>query len=181
MACDRSLPDFCHLAPFPPVDVLTSTLDAFQFLLLIINQITALSVMIPHNLIIAKPKCRDRSAQANQAPGLRVIHCFSMQRGRFDEMLFIDCFNSEVDRWNKSPFSGWLSIHDFSGIPIKCHYVNFQEFLSILKSILMQVRRENSKKLHTFPLSTGLQALQDRNIDQKSKGPPGTAENVVSL
>jgi len=52
------------------------------------------------------------------------------------------------DRWNKSPFSGWLSIHDFSGIPIKCRYVNFQEFLSILKSILMQVRRENSEIAH---------------------------------
>jgi len=70
-----------------------------------------------------------------------------------------------ADRWNKSPFSGWLSIHDFSGIPLNSFYVNFQEFFSIIKDILRPVRKEDARHLHTFPFSTGLRPLQDWDVD----------------
>jgi hypothetical protein len=44
-------------------------------------------------------------------------------------------------------------------------YVNFQEFMSILKGILLQVRKEKAKNLRTFTLSTGMRPLQDSTLD----------------
>jgi hypothetical protein len=48
-------------------------------------------------------------------------------------------------------------------------YVNFQEFLSIFKGILMQVSRENVKNLHTSPFSIGLRPLQDRILVEEER------------
>jgi hypothetical protein len=47
-----------------------------------------------------------------------------------------------------------LKISSISELRIKC-----QKFFAILKAILLQVRRINTKMLHTFPYSIGLHLL----------------------
>jgi hypothetical protein len=52
-----------------------------------------------------------------------------------------------------------LSLSSRQSLPIKSPYVNFQEFFSNFKGDFiagLQVRKENTKNLHTFPFSSGL-------------------------
>jgi hypothetical protein len=52
-------------------------------------------------------------------------------------------------------FVRFRPIRKFSGFPIIFYYVNFQEFMSIFKGILLQMRKEKGGKVHTFTISIG--------------------------
>jgi hypothetical protein len=54
----------------------------------------------------------------------------------------------------KALFVRFRPIREFSGFPIISYYVNFQEFMSIFKVILPQMRKENGEKVQTFLFCT---------------------------
>jgi hypothetical protein len=55
----------------------------------------------------------------------------------------------------KALFVRFRPIREFSGFPIISYYVNFQEFMSIFKGILLQMRKEKGEKVQTFTISIG--------------------------
>ena len=52
-------------------------------------------------------------------------------------------------------------MREISEFPIISFYVNFQEFMSVFKGILLQMRKENGEKVQTFTIP----ALQDLALD----------------
>ena len=64
----------------------------------------------------------------------------------------------------KALFVRFCPIRKFSGIPIISYYVNFQEFMSIFKGILLQMRKEKGEKCRHLLFQLA-RALQDLALD----------------